>query len=169
MFVVDGLRDAAEMDKADTELKKLAQPVGGSAFEGFSGYDIDVARQGDDAVTLTLTDVGMTHRLGSAIQASIETIRRRVDAFGTTEPSIQREGRNRILVQVPGIQDVERLKTARPASSNSSWSTPLPTQCKLPRASRFLPAMSWSMGSVRPRARPRARRRYPTCSRARSW
>jgi protein-export membrane protein SecD len=53
----------------------------------------------------------MTHRLGSAIQASIETIRRRVDAFGTTEPSIQREGRNRILVQVPGIQDVERLKT----------------------------------------------------------
>ena len=47
----------------------------------------------------------------SAIQASIETIRRRVDAFGTTEPSIQREGRNRVLVQVPGIQDVERLKT----------------------------------------------------------
>ena len=105
------IRDAAEMDKADTELKKLAQPVGGSVFAGFSGYDIDVARQGDDAVTLTLTDVGMTHRLGSAIQASIETIRRRVDAFGTTEPSIQREGRNRILVQVPGIQDVERLKT----------------------------------------------------------
>jgi protein-export membrane protein SecD len=105
------IRDAADMDKAFTELKKLAQPVGGSVFAGFSGYDIDVARQGDDAVTLTLTDVGMTHRLGSAIQASIETIRRRVDAFGTTEPSIQREGRNRILVQVPGIQDVERLKT----------------------------------------------------------
>ena len=48
--------------------------------------------------------------MGSAIQASIETIRRRVDAFGTTEPSIQREGRDRVLVQVPGIQDVERLK-----------------------------------------------------------
>src|SRR5690606_32170382 len=46
----------------------------------------------------------------SAIQASIETIRRRVDAFGTTEPSIQREGRNRILVQVPGVSDVQRLK-----------------------------------------------------------
>jgi len=49
--------------------------------------------------------------MSSAIQASIETIRRRVDAFGTTEPSIQREGRNRVLVQVPGISDVERLKT----------------------------------------------------------
>ncbi|MGD9502723.1 MAG: protein translocase subunit SecD, partial [Methyloceanibacter sp.] len=45
------------------------------------------------------------------VEASIETIRRRVDALGTTEPSIQREGRDRVLVQVPGISDVERLKT----------------------------------------------------------
>ncbi len=67
-------------------------------------------RDGTDGVTLTVTDVGLTHRMGSAIQGSIETIRRRVDAFGTTEPSIQREGRNRVLVQVPGIQDVQRLK-----------------------------------------------------------
>ena len=104
------IRDAADMDKAFAALKKIAQPVGGTVFAGFSGYDIDVARQGDDAVTLTLTNVGMTHRMGSAIQASIETIRRRVDAFGTTEPSIQREGRDRVLVQVPGIQDVEHLK-----------------------------------------------------------
>jgi protein-export membrane protein SecD len=104
------IRDAADVDKAFAALKKIAQPVGGTVFAGFSGYDIDVARQGDDAVTLTLTNVGMTHRMGSAIQASIETIRRRVDAFGTTEPSIQREGRDRVLVQVPGIQDVEHLK-----------------------------------------------------------
>ena len=104
------IRDAADMDKAFGELKKLAQPLGGNVFSGFSGYDMDVARQGDDGVSLTITEVGLTHRMGSAIQASIETIRRRVDAFGTTEPSIQREGRNRVLVQVPGIQDVERLK-----------------------------------------------------------
>jgi len=104
------IRDAADIDKAYGELRKLAQPIGGSVFSGFSGYDMDVARDGTDGVTLTITDVGLTHRMGSAIQASIETIRRRVDAFGTTEPSIQREGRNRVLVQVPGIQDVQRLK-----------------------------------------------------------
>ncbi len=62
------------------------------------------------AIKLTVTDPGLTHRMTSAIQASIETIRRRVDAIGTTEPSIQREGRNRVLVQVPGVSDVERLK-----------------------------------------------------------
>jgi protein-export membrane protein SecD len=104
------IREPAEVDKAYDELRKLAQPVGGSVFSGFSGYDIDVARRGNDGVTLTITDVGMTHRMTSAIQASIETIRRRVDAFGTTEPSIQREGRDRVLVQVPGISDVQRLK-----------------------------------------------------------
>ncbi len=104
------IRDAVDMDKAFQELRKLAQPVGGNVFSGFNGYDMDVARQGDDGVSLTVTDAGLTHRMAAAIQASIETIRRRVDAFGTTEPSIQREGRDRVLVQVPGIQDVERLK-----------------------------------------------------------
>jgi protein-export membrane protein SecD len=104
------IRDAADEDKAYDELRKLAQPIGGNVFSGFSGYDMDVAKDGTDGVSLTITDVGMTHRMGNAIQASIETIRRRVDAFGTTEPSIQREGRNRVLVQVPGIQDVQRLK-----------------------------------------------------------
>jgi len=104
------VRDAADVDKAYDELRKLAQPVGGNVFSGFSGYDMDVAKDGTDGISLTITDVGMTHRMGNAIQASIETIRRRVDAFGTTEPSIQREGRDRVLVQVPGISDVERLK-----------------------------------------------------------
>src|SRR6516162_6372166 len=103
------IRDAAELDKAYQELRKLAAPVGGNVFSGFSGYDLDVATK-DDTVMLTVTDAGLAHRMSSAIQASIETIRRRVDAFGTTEPSIQREGRNRVLVQVPGISDVERLK-----------------------------------------------------------
>ena len=104
------IREPADLDKAYTALRALAAPVGGDVFAGFSGYDLDVAKT-DTGVTLTITDQGLAHRMTSAIQASIETIRRRVDAFGTTEPSIQREGRNRVLVQVPGIQDVERLKT----------------------------------------------------------
>ncbi len=105
------IRDAADMDKAESELRKLAAPVGSDVFGGLSGNDISVSREGDNRITLTVTDAGLAHRMTSAIQASIETIRRRVDAFGTTEPSIQREGGSRVLVQVPGISDVERLKT----------------------------------------------------------
>src|SRR5512144_196363 len=103
------IRQAADFDKAYEALRKLSQPVGGSF--GLSGANnLDVSRNYDGGIVLKATDAGLTHRMGSAIQSSIETIRRRVDAFGTTEPSIQREGRNRVLVQVPGIQDVQRLK-----------------------------------------------------------
>ncbi len=45
-----------------------------------------------------------------AIRQAVETIRNRVDQFGVAEPTIQREGENRILVQLPGIQDPERAK-----------------------------------------------------------
>jgi protein-export membrane protein SecD len=103
------IRNPEDTEKALTELKKLAVPIGNDVFGGFSGNDLEVTRAGDK-ITLTVTEIGLTDRINSAIQASIETIRRRVDAFGTTEPSIQREGRNRILVQVPGVSDVERLK-----------------------------------------------------------
>ena len=104
------IREPGDVEKAFEALKKLAVPVGADVFGGFSGNDLEVARQGSDGVSLKITDPGLSHRMSSAIQASIETIRRRVDAFGTTEPSIQRQGRNRVLVQVPGVQDVERLK-----------------------------------------------------------
>jgi SecD/SecF fusion protein len=45
-----------------------------------------------------------------AVDQAIEVLRRRVDALGTTEPNIQRQGADRILVQVPGLQDPQRLK-----------------------------------------------------------
>ena len=84
---------------------------GRQRFGGFSGLITStVDHSGDNGIVLKVTDAGLTQRMSSAIEASIETIRRRVDAFGTTEPSIQRQGRNRVLVQVPGISDVERLK-----------------------------------------------------------
>lgn len=46
----------------------------------------------------------------NALEQSVEIVRRRVDQFGTTEPTIQRQGVDRILVQVPGIDDTKRLK-----------------------------------------------------------
>jgi preprotein translocase subunit SecD len=46
----------------------------------------------------------------AAVDQSIEIVRRRVDELGTTEPNIQRQGADRIVVQVPGLDDPERLK-----------------------------------------------------------
>ena len=46
----------------------------------------------------------------TSVSQSIEVVRRRVDEYGTKEPTIQRQGLNRILLELPGITDPERLK-----------------------------------------------------------
>ena len=46
----------------------------------------------------------------NSVLQSIEVIRRRIDEYGTKEPTIQRQGLNRILLELPGITDPERLK-----------------------------------------------------------
>lgn len=64
----------------------------------------------DGQVTLRYSDAALTARRNAAMAQSIEIIRRRVDETGTKEPTIQREGQDRILVQLPGIDDPERVK-----------------------------------------------------------
>ena len=61
-------------------------------------------------VRIDLTDRAISDRRNSAIQQSIEIVRRRVDETGTREPTIQRQGEDRILVQLPGVDDPERIK-----------------------------------------------------------
>ena len=64
----------------------------------------------DGLIQLTYTEAGVNEKVRRAVDQAIEVIRRRVDALGTTEPNIQRQGADRILVQVPGLQDPQRLK-----------------------------------------------------------
>jgi protein-export membrane protein SecD len=106
------ISDEANYDKAFTLLRDISVPLSGTlAFTGQQGNTLDISRGDGGQISLTITEQGLFQRIGSAIEASIETVRRRIDAFGTTEPTIQRQGRDRILVQVPGIKDVSRLKT----------------------------------------------------------
>ncbi|MBM0103392.1 protein translocase subunit SecD [Steroidobacter sp. S1-65] len=58
-----------------------------------------------------LSGVAAAERLKSALQQSIEIVRRRVDAIGVAEPTIQALGTNRILVQLPGVQDPASIRT----------------------------------------------------------
>ncbi len=104
------LRDPADLDKALARLKKLAQPTSTSLFSGGSNLDLNVTAEGQNVIVLRPNDLAFQTRVTSALDASIETIRGRVDALGTTEPVIQRQGRDRILLQVPGFNDPEQLK-----------------------------------------------------------
>jgi len=105
------VRDAdgkAAIDK----LGELSQPLPGKRFVGVditTQRSIDIAAH-DDLVTLTPSDAAITERIGHAVDQSIEIIRRRVSELGLAEPNIRREGLDRILVQVAGVQDTAHLK-----------------------------------------------------------
>lgn len=61
-------------------------------------------------IRLTLAADAAKQRKISALDQSMEIVRRRIDETGTREPSIQRQGENRILVQLPGVDDPQRIK-----------------------------------------------------------
>ena len=116
--VVVTLTDPAKSDAAITELNKLANPVGIGITSGQN--DISVTASGN-TVTITGTDAGLTHNINSAVEQSLEIIRQRVDQVGVSEPTIQRVGGNRILVQLPGTQDPTRLRQLLGSTAKMSF------------------------------------------------
>src|SRR6202161_4548579 len=97
-----------DVDNAMAKLKELSTPLSG--ILGASGqFSLDISRNGG-AITLTPSDAALTERVRQAVDQSIQIIERRVNELGLVEPTIQREGIDRILVQVPGLQDPSRLK-----------------------------------------------------------
>ena len=68
--------------------------------------------QGDaTVVNLGLPDQESDHIKDMAVRQALETIRNRIDQFGVSEPDIRRQGNDRILIQLPGVQDTERAKS----------------------------------------------------------
>ena len=104
------LKDPARMEDALARLKKLAQPVSASLTgRGGNGLDLSVAGH-DGVIVIEPTQPGILHRVENAVSRSIEVIRRRVDPEGTTEATIQSQGEDRILIQVPGLAPEEVKK-----------------------------------------------------------
>ena len=64
----------------------------------------------DNNINVVISDVFKKSIQESAIKQSLEIVRKRIDESGTKEPLIQRSGKNRILLQLPGIKDPERIK-----------------------------------------------------------
>ena len=105
------IREAARIEEAKEKLAPLTESVNAGLFGGgvLSEATLDEPEPG--LLRVTLTPEGLDYRVSSAVSQSIEVVRRRIDELGTTEPIIQRQGADRILVQVPGFDDPERLKT----------------------------------------------------------
>jgi preprotein translocase subunit SecD len=76
---------------------------------GVGSNDIEVRSEGADVI-VTLSEAERVATDDRTMQQSLEIIRRRVDEVGTREPTIQRQGENRVLIQVPGIGSASELK-----------------------------------------------------------
>ncbi len=94
--------DVADRDKVLPKLRELSQPLGSAVLGQGGGRDIDVSVTPDGLIALNYSEAGVNEKVRRAVDQAIEVIRRRIDVTGTTEPSIQRQGADRILVQVPG-------------------------------------------------------------------
>jgi preprotein translocase subunit SecD len=92
-----------------TKLRELAVPVGG-LLTGVTQRSLELKEAGGGTVQLTPTEPAINERIKQAVEQSIGIIERRINGLGLVEPVIQRQGADRILVQVPGLQDPTRLK-----------------------------------------------------------
>ena len=98
----------SDVDNAVSKLREISQPLSG--ILGSSGQrSVDITETGG-LITLMPSDAALIERVRQAVDQSIQIIERRVNELGLVEPTIQREGADRILVQVPGLQDPSRLK-----------------------------------------------------------
>ncbi|MFL4471653.1 protein translocase subunit SecD [Tateyamaria armeniaca] len=102
------ISEPAGMPRALEVVRALAQPV--QTLTGVGANDIEVRNEGADVLVVTLSDAEKLASDERTVQQSLEIVRRRIDEVGTREPTIQRQGAQRILIQVPGIGSAAELK-----------------------------------------------------------
>ena len=100
------VRDARQVDAARELVYNLTQPTGFSGQRDWAVNIVDTTR-----IVLRPTEAGLNAAIDEAMNTARDVIDRRINALGTLEPTIIRQGSNRIVVQVPGLQDPEALKT----------------------------------------------------------
>lgn len=104
------IRDASQVEAAKAALADLTAPVSAGFLGAGTVTEVAMTEPEPGLLRFSLTDEGINYRVGTAVDQSVEVVNRRVNELGTTEPIIQRQGTDRILVQVPGLEDPQRLK-----------------------------------------------------------
>ncbi|KQY30100.1 preprotein translocase subunit SecD [Caulobacter sp. Root487D2Y] len=96
--------------KVDQAVSLLRRSIGGPLAGAIGGRDTNISNKGDGRLELSFVPEAAKADAAKAVDQSIETIRRRVDAMGTKEPTITRQGVNRIVIQAAGESDPARLQ-----------------------------------------------------------
>ncbi|HEX6785050.1 MAG TPA: protein translocase subunit SecD [Sphingomicrobium sp.] len=99
------VRDPTKVDAAVERMRTLSKPL---ALTGVRDWDVQVVDS--TRVVLTPTQQGTTQALKDAMGVARDVVRRRIDPGGTKEITVVTEGQNRVLVEVPGVENPEELK-----------------------------------------------------------
>ncbi|HVU29329.1 MAG TPA: protein translocase subunit SecD [Sphingomicrobium sp.] len=99
------VRNPAQVDAAVERMRNLTKPV---ALTGNRDWDVQVVDS--SRVVLVPTQTGTAQAMKDAMGVARDVVRRRIDPAGTKEITVVTEGSNRILVEVPGVEDPEALK-----------------------------------------------------------
>ncbi len=103
------IRELEQFDRAWELLSDLNSPISTGLLGTGSTTEFEFSDL-NPRIVMRLSDAAVAERKRSAVEQSIEIVRRRVDELGTSEPSIQRQGAERILVQLPGVREPDRIK-----------------------------------------------------------
>jgi SecD/SecF fusion protein len=132
------------------EDQRIVVPLSGSpreqvqkAIDDFSGDTLAVTDL-DGKLLVSLSDDRIENIRTMSVKQALETIRNRIDEFGVAEPVIQRQGEDRILVQLPGIEDPDRVKDLLGRTAQLSFHIvldgPAPKEQLLARYGQNLPS-----------------------------
>jgi protein-export membrane protein SecD len=89
-------------------------------YKQYKSHQFDLSIQGDEFI-LTLSKYGLIEIKTSSQDQALEIVRRRVDEVGTNEPNIIKRGNNRILVELPGLDDPMRIKSLLGKTANLTF------------------------------------------------
>src|SRR5271170_732953 len=142
------LRDPAQAPEIGRQLRDALS-------EDPASSDYAVTTTPDGAIALNLTEASLRLRATQAIEQSIEIVRRRIDQTGVVEPQIARQGADRILIQLPGVQDPQRLKELLGKTAKMTFRLvspePVPTSGRAPPGTDIVPAENETGPDGKPR------------------
>ncbi len=100
---------AVEADRVLVDIRDADNVALAALTTQYLAPNLDVVKR-NTTISYTLTEAGISERMTQIIGQTIEIIRRRIDGSGTQEPLIQRQGQNRIVLQLPGVENPDTIK-----------------------------------------------------------
>ena len=98
------------MEKFDLLFKSRKDNLVNPYIDNYRSYELDYTKINNKQIKISFSKFGLLTINNSALKQSIEIVRRRIDDVGTKEPTILQRGEKRILVELPGLKDPERIK-----------------------------------------------------------